>query len=116
MVSIKILTQTIKKANMAEKISKSSESLKGKVAVVTGPLAQILQEAGKQPTGSSKDEEEARKILIAKTPLGVPWIEPEEIARVVVFLVSDAARMISGATFDTLFFSAYEKLKEDKPS
>jgi SDR family mycofactocin-dependent oxidoreductase len=62
--------------------------------------AQVLEDAGKQPTGSSKDEEEARKILTTKTPLGVPWIEPEDVAPVVVFLASDAARMVSGATFD----------------
>jgi len=62
--------------------------------------AQVLQDAGRQPTGSSTDEEEARKILIAKTPLGVPWIEPEDVAQVVVFLASDGARMVSGATYD----------------
>jgi len=62
--------------------------------------AQVLEDAGKQPTGSSTDEEEARKILAAKTPLGVPWIEPEDVAPVVVFLASDAARMVSGATYD----------------
>jgi NAD(P)-dependent dehydrogenase (short-subunit alcohol dehydrogenase family) len=64
-------------------------------------FAQVLQDAGKQPSGSlSTDEEEAKKILIAKTPLGVPWIEPEDLASVVVFLASDAARMVSGATYD----------------
>lgn len=62
--------------------------------------AQVLQDAGKRPTGMPADEEEARKILIAKTPLGVPWIEPGDVAQVVVFLASDAARMVSGATFD----------------
>ena len=62
--------------------------------------AQVLEDAGKQPTGSSKDEEEARKILTTKTPLGVPWIEPEDVAPVVVFLASAAARMVSGATYD----------------
>jgi NAD(P)-dependent dehydrogenase (short-subunit alcohol dehydrogenase family) len=62
--------------------------------------AQVLEDAGKQPTGSSTDEEEARKILATKTPLGVPWIEPEDVAPVVVFLASDAARMVSGATYD----------------
>jgi len=62
--------------------------------------AQVLQDANKQPTGTSSDEIEARKMLINKTPLGVPWIEPEDVANVVVFLASNAARMVSGATFD----------------
>jgi NAD(P)-dependent dehydrogenase (short-subunit alcohol dehydrogenase family) len=39
-------------------------------------------------------------ILTFSSPLGVPWIEPEDIAPVVVFLASDEARMISGATYD----------------
>lgn len=62
--------------------------------------AQALQAAGKMPTGSSTDEEEAIRVLTAKTPLGVPWIEPEDVASVVLFLASDAARMVSGATYD----------------
>jgi NAD(P)-dependent dehydrogenase (short-subunit alcohol dehydrogenase family) len=62
--------------------------------------AQILEDSGKSPTNRAADEEQAKKILIAKTPLGVPWIEPEDVASVVVFLASDAARMVSGATYD----------------
>ena len=62
--------------------------------------AQVLEDSGRSPTGSSADEEAARKILTTKTPLGVPWIEPEDVAPVVVFLASDAARMVSGATYD----------------
>ena len=45
-------------------------------------------------------EAEAKQKLIAKSPLGVPWIEPEAIAPAVVFLASDDARMVSGATYD----------------
>lgn len=60
--------------------------------------AQVLQEVGMQPTGL--DEDEAIKILIHKTPLGVPWLQPENVANMVVFLASDAAKMISGSTFD----------------
>jgi NAD(P)-dependent dehydrogenase (short-subunit alcohol dehydrogenase family) len=45
-------------------------------------------------------EAEAKKRLSAKSPLGIPWIEPEAIAPVVVFLVSDDAYMVSGATYD----------------
>ncbi len=62
--------------------------------------AQVLEDGGRTPEGSSADEEAARKILTSKTPLGVPWIEPEDVAPVVVFLASDAARMVSGATYD----------------
>jgi NAD(P)-dependent dehydrogenase (short-subunit alcohol dehydrogenase family) len=45
-------------------------------------------------------EAEAERNLIAKSPLGVPWIEPEAVAPVVVFLASDDASMVSGATYD----------------
>jgi NAD(P)-dependent dehydrogenase (short-subunit alcohol dehydrogenase family) len=64
--------------------------------------AQVLETAGESPTGLStpEEEQEARKILATRTPLGVPWIEPEDVAPVVVFLASDAARMVSGATYD----------------
>jgi NAD(P)-dependent dehydrogenase (short-subunit alcohol dehydrogenase family) len=63
--------------------------------------AQALETIGTEPTGDvEKDEEAARKVLLNKTPLGVPWIKPEAIATMVVFLASDAAAMISGATLD----------------
>jgi NAD(P)-dependent dehydrogenase (short-subunit alcohol dehydrogenase family) len=45
-------------------------------------------------------EAEAKRKLIAKTPLGVPWIEPEAVVPAVVFLASDEAYMVSGATYD----------------
>jgi NAD(P)-dependent dehydrogenase (short-subunit alcohol dehydrogenase family) len=60
--------------------------------------AQAIAAAGKQSSGS--DETAARQILAASSPLGVPWIEPEDVAPVVVFLASDEARMVSGATYD----------------
>ncbi len=60
---------------------------------------QVLQDAGRS-VPSTNEEEEARKILISKTPLSVPWIEPEDVASVALFLASDAARMVSGATYD----------------
>jgi NAD(P)-dependent dehydrogenase (short-subunit alcohol dehydrogenase family) len=52
----------------------------------------------KNPTAAL--EAEAKIKLIAKSPFGIPWIEPEEIAPAVVFLASDEARMVSGATYD----------------
>jgi NAD(P)-dependent dehydrogenase (short-subunit alcohol dehydrogenase family) len=45
-------------------------------------------------------EAEAERKLIAKSPFGIPWIEPEAIAPVVVFLASDQAYRVSGATYD----------------
>jgi NAD(P)-dependent dehydrogenase (short-subunit alcohol dehydrogenase family) len=61
---------------------------------------QALVAAGKRPSGSAADEDAARQVLAAASPLGVPWIEPEAVAPVVVFLASDEARMVSGATYD----------------
>lgn len=43
---------------------------------------------------------EARGILMTRTPLGVPWIPPEDVVPPVVFLASDAARITSGAAFE----------------
>jgi NAD(P)-dependent dehydrogenase (short-subunit alcohol dehydrogenase family) len=62
--------------------------------------AQILEDAGKNLQGMPEDEETAKRLLIAKTPLGTPWIEPEDVASVVLFLASGAARMVSGAAYE----------------
>src|SRR5271165_2630332 len=62
--------------------------------------AQAIQVAGGTPTGVlAADEETARKGLARHSPLGVPWIDPANVAPVVVFLASDAACMVSGATY-----------------
>ncbi len=62
--------------------------------------AQAIQTAGKEPSGDKvKDEETARASLAAKSPLGIPWISPEDVAPMVVFLASDEARMVSGGTY-----------------
>jgi NAD(P)-dependent dehydrogenase (short-subunit alcohol dehydrogenase family) len=62
--------------------------------------AQAISEAGKQPSGDpDEDERTAVAVLKAKTPLGVPWLSPEDVAPVVVFLASDAAAMVSGTSF-----------------
>src|SRR5262249_39454389 len=45
----------------------------------------------KQPTAAL--EAEAKIKLIAKSPFGIPWIEPEEISPAVVFLASDPGRL-----------------------
>jgi NAD(P)-dependent dehydrogenase (short-subunit alcohol dehydrogenase family) len=62
--------------------------------------AQAIDGGGQDPTGDlSRDEETAKKLLTAKSPLGVPWIDPADVAPVVAFLASDEARMVSGASF-----------------
>jgi NAD(P)-dependent dehydrogenase (short-subunit alcohol dehydrogenase family) len=63
--------------------------------------AQALRVAGKTPTGDiEQDEQKAKEGLARKSPLGVPWIDPRDVAPVAVFLASDAARMVSGAAYD----------------
>jgi NAD(P)-dependent dehydrogenase (short-subunit alcohol dehydrogenase family) len=62
--------------------------------------AQVLEDAGREASATAKDEQRAREILAAKTPLGVPWIQPEDVAPVVVFLASEAGRTASGPTFE----------------
>jgi NAD(P)-dependent dehydrogenase (short-subunit alcohol dehydrogenase family) len=63
--------------------------------------AQVLELAGRTPTGNLQNDEEAAKMLLqTRSPFGVPWIDPSDLAPVVVFLASDAARMVSGATYD----------------
>lgn len=63
--------------------------------------AQAIQAAGGTPAGTpAADEKTARAMLTKSTPLGVPWIEPGDVAPVVVFLASDAARMVSGTAFE----------------
>lgn len=61
--------------------------------------AQAIESSGKTPTGDeAKDERSAAQGLAAKLPLGVPWLEPDQIAPAVVFLASDAAATISGTS------------------
>ena len=63
--------------------------------------AQAIETAGKKPSGDpAQDEAAAKDALTKKTPLGVPWLNPDDVAPVVLFLASDAARMVSGATYD----------------
>jgi NAD(P)-dependent dehydrogenase (short-subunit alcohol dehydrogenase family) len=62
--------------------------------------AQAIATGGGEATrDEAKDEAAARKSLQAKSPLGLPWIDPADVAPLVVFLASDEARMVSGTSF-----------------
>jgi NAD(P)-dependent dehydrogenase (short-subunit alcohol dehydrogenase family) len=62
--------------------------------------AQAISAAGRQPTGQpAADEATAEELLATKSPLGIPWIDPADVAPIVAFLASDEARMVSGASF-----------------
>lgn len=62
--------------------------------------AQAIGAAGRQPSGDPvADERTAEALLAAGSPLGVPWIDPADVAPVVAFLASDEAKMISGASY-----------------
>ena len=52
------------------------------------------------PPPEHPSEEETVKARLPKVPLGVPWLTPEQVAPVAVFLASDAACMVTGATYD----------------
>ncbi len=62
--------------------------------------AQVIAEAGGTLSeDAAQDERTAIELLKKKTPLGVPWLEPEDVAPVVAFLDSDQAGMVSGTSF-----------------
>lgn len=62
---------------------------------------QAVEEAGKTPPDDPAElEQVAREGLIKKTPLGLPWLPPADIAHAYVWLASDEARLVSGATID----------------
>ncbi len=62
--------------------------------------AQIIRTGGQEPSGNlDEDESSAADGMRRKLPLGVPWVEPEDVAPLVVFLASDEARMVTGTSF-----------------
>jgi NAD(P)-dependent dehydrogenase (short-subunit alcohol dehydrogenase family) len=62
--------------------------------------AQAIRTSGSTPTGDvTTDERTAAESLAKKLPLRVPWIEPEDVAPLVIFLASEGARMVSGTSF-----------------
>src|SRR5437764_13657439 len=64
-----------------------------------GRWKEALKEAGKQP----KDKPTEQDVVAARLPqavMGIPWMQPDEVAPSVVFLCTDAANRVTGATYD----------------
>jgi NAD(P)-dependent dehydrogenase (short-subunit alcohol dehydrogenase family) len=51
-------------------------------------------------TPEHPSEQETKEARLPRVPLGVPWLSPEQVSPVAVFLASDAAAMITGACYD----------------
>ncbi|MGI4758998.1 MAG: SDR family NAD(P)-dependent oxidoreductase [Janthinobacterium lividum] len=62
--------------------------------------SQTVGETMTTPPPEHPSEQETANARLPKTPLGVPWLTPEQVAPVAVFLASDAAAMVTGATYD----------------
>ena len=64
-----------------------------------GRWKEALKEAGKEPKENPTEQE----VIAARLPqavMGIPWMQPDEVAPSVVFLCTDAANRVSGATYD----------------
>ena len=64
-----------------------------------GRWKEALKEAGKEP----KDDPTEQEVVAARMPqsvMGIPWMQPDELAPAVVFLCTDVANRVSGATYD----------------
>ncbi len=58
----------------------------------------LLEGKGKVPEGEL--EPQVIEAMTTKTPLGVAFVPPDDVANAYVFLASDDARMVTGATID----------------
>ena len=67
----------------------------------TSRYTQALQESGQRvPDDPVELEEDAKQALMKKTPLKMAWLPPADIANAYVWLASNEARLVSGATID----------------
>jgi NAD(P)-dependent dehydrogenase (short-subunit alcohol dehydrogenase family) len=64
-----------------------------------GRWKEALKEGGKE----AKENPTEQEVIAARLPqavMGIPWMQPDEVAPSVVFLCTDAANRVSGATYD----------------
>ena len=64
-----------------------------------GRWKEAVREGGKEP----KENPTEQDVIAARLPqafMGIPWMQPDDVAPAVVFLCTDAANRVSGATYD----------------
>jgi NAD(P)-dependent dehydrogenase (short-subunit alcohol dehydrogenase family) len=64
-----------------------------------GRWKETLKEAGK-PAKENPTEEEVIAARLPQSVMKIPWMQPADVAPAVVFLATDAAYRITGATYD----------------
>ena len=52
------------------------------------------------PPPEHPTEQQTTQAKLPRTPLGVPWLTPEQVAPVAVFPATDAAALVTGACYD----------------
>jgi NAD(P)-dependent dehydrogenase (short-subunit alcohol dehydrogenase family) len=62
--------------------------------------AAIAEVERTKPPEQTPSEEEVAREMAKKSPMKIPWLQPQDIAPVAVFLASDEAHGVSGATYD----------------
>jgi NAD(P)-dependent dehydrogenase (short-subunit alcohol dehydrogenase family) len=64
-----------------------------------GRWKESLKEVGEQPK-NNPSEQEVIAARMKQAVMGIPWMQPDEVAPAVVFLCTDAANRVTGATYD----------------
>lgn len=64
-----------------------------------GRWKEALKETGQQPK-DNPSEQEVVAARMKSVVMDIPWMQPDEVAPAVIFLCSDAANRVSGATYD----------------
>ena len=67
-----------------------------------GHWRELIRTAGKEEAPEKPTEQEAITASAPGSVMGIPWMQPNEFAPVVVFLCTDAANRVSGACIDAV--------------
>jgi NAD(P)-dependent dehydrogenase (short-subunit alcohol dehydrogenase family) len=66
-----------------------------------GRWRELIRMTGKEPP-KNPTEQEAIAAAAPSSVMGIPWMQPDEVAPAVVFLCTDAANRVSGACLDAV--------------